>query len=181
MGNSLKPSETQKTPEIHITFNAEGLPEPTVLSAGASETISSSSSPTFTLVMTDPDAPSRTDKTYSEYLHYLVTGLRLKEPSAEDPTADIASRLDLSSGQTRIPYMGPGPPPKTGKHRYVFVLLREPAAGPKYLSASAFQGGDNDRPCWGTGIPGAGLKDFAKKNGLVPVAINFYYAQNDTQ
>lgn len=174
LGNTLKPSETQHLPELHITFNASGAEAPTLLTTGADAAAASvGAEPSYTLVMTDPDAPSRTDKSYSEYLHYLVTGIKLPAASPEDPTADIAARLPVEAGNTLVPYMGPGPPPKTGKHRYVFVLLRETRPQPAKF--------DGDRARWGTETNGYGLQEYAEKNGLVPVAINFYYAQNDVQ
>lgn len=176
MGNTLKVSETQKLPDFHIAFNAEGEAEPTILTAGADSSSASTASvdsATFTLAVTDPDAPSRTDKAYSEYLHYLVTGLKLKAPTKDDPTSYIASPLVVENGNTLVPYMGPGPPPKTGKHRYVFVLLRETKSTP-----STF---DGDRPRWGSDKPTKGLQEYAKKNGLVPVAVNFFFAQNEEQ
>lgn len=179
MGNTLKPSETQETPEIHVTFNAEGLGEPTIFTAGSSSSTSASDISTtaentsFTLAMTDPDAPSRTDKSFSEYCHFLVSGIKLKAPSKEDPTSDIASKLEFDNANVLVPYMGPGPPEKTGKHRYVFVLLRETKPQPtKY---------EGDRARWGTQTNGYGLKEYAAEHGLIPVAVNFFYAQNDVQ
>lgn len=178
MGNTLKPSETQETPDIHVTFNAEGLSEPTIFTAGSSSSSATDLSSavenaSFTLAMTDPDAPSRTDKSFSEYCHFLVSGIKLKAPTKEDPTSDIASKLEFDNANVLVPYMGPGPPPKTGKHRYVFVLLRETKPQPpKY---------EGDRARWGTQIEGYGLKEYAAENGLIPVAVNFFYAQNDVQ
>lgn len=104
MGNTLKVSETQKLPDFHIAFNAEGEAEPTILTAGADSSSASTASvdsATFTLAVTDPDAPSRTDKAYSEYLHYLVTGLKLKAPLK---TIRPATLPLLSLSRTEIPW-----------------------------------------------------------------------------
>lgn len=166
LGNTLSVKDTQSLPEFHITFNPDGNPDPTILGTAAE-------SATFTLALTDPDAPSKTDKDYSEYLHYLVTGIKVKAPSSDDPAAGIAARLAVENAHTLMPYMGPGPPAKTGKHRYVFVLLRETGATP-----TKFEG---DRPRWGADKPSKGLDLYAKKHGLIPVAINFFYAQNEEQ
>lgn len=157
MGNTLKTSETQDCPEIHATFTPDGT-EPALISTASS----------YTLVMTDPDAPSRTDKAYSEYAHFIVSGLKL--------SADIeafASPIDFSKGHELLPYMGPAPPPKTGKHRYVFILFKETAGSPKSF--------DGDRARWGSQTPGTGVKPWAAKHGLVPVAVNFFFAQNERQ
>ena len=62
-------------------------------------------------------------------------------------------------------YMPPGPPPKTGYHRYVFVLLA-PIEG---------EGGSNElvkpkeRAHWGYGKMGKGVRNWAKDNGLEAV------------
>lgn len=156
MGNTLKPSETQVRPEIHATFNADD-----------SESVGSSDLFTYTLVMTDPDAPSRTDKTYSEYAHHIVTGLKLSSASS-----DFAA-IDFSTGNEILPYMGPAPPEKTGKHRYVYILFRETQGSPK-----SYEG---ERARWGTETPGTGVRSWAAKHGLIPIAANFYFAQNDVQ
>ena len=59
----------------------------------------------YTLVMFDPDTISGT------HIHWIVTNI-------------IGN--NISSGTTIIPYKGPAPPPKTGKHRYVFELYNQP-------------------------------------------------------
>ena len=66
----------------------------------------------------------------------------------------------------------PGPPPKTGYHRYVFLLLE----------------GDNtnltapeDRQHWGFGKKGHGVRDWAEKEGLEVVGANFFCAKNKKQ
>ncbi|KAL2644541.1 hypothetical protein R1flu_012128 [Riccia fluitans] len=63
----------------------------------------------FTLIMTDPDAPSPSEPSHKEYLHWLVT--------------DIRSGGDASAGQCIVPYESPKPP--IGIHRYVFSVFRQ--------------------------------------------------------
>ncbi|CAN6601326.1 carboxypeptidase Y inhibitor [Trichomonascus vanleenenianus] len=151
MGNLLKPAETQKRPAVNLTFNEDSAAEST-----------------YTLVLTDPDAPTKGDKKWSEYAHYIVSGI--KPPSSGTGVGAV----DFDKAHELLPYMGPAPPPKTGKHRYVFILYKEPANG----TPKSFGG---DRPNWGTGVPGSGARDWAKKHHLTPVAINFFYAQNPEQ
>ncbi|AOW01167.1 phosphatidylethanolamine-binding protein [Yarrowia lipolytica] len=150
VGNTLAVADTQHKPSIHASFpkDTEG---------------------TYTLVLTDPDAPSRTDNKWSEYCHYIVTGLK---PGVVAEAEGAAVELDLSKGKELIPYMGPGPPPKTGKHRYVFVLYKEGAKSPEAPA---------DRPTWGTNVPGSGTREWAKKNDLTLVTSNFFFAQNTEQ
>lgn len=165
-GNTLKVSDTQSAPEIHATFTDFDA-------ASASDT-------KYTLILTDPDAPSRTDKAYSEYAHHIVTGLTLKAInnasgasafSAEAVADAFAAPIDFSSGNEILKYEGPGPPPKTGLHRYVYILFKETKP-----SATEWTG---ERFRFGTDVPGTGVKDYASKQGLVPLAVNYFFAQNE--
>ncbi|MCJ1419227.1 hypothetical protein MMC32_005580 [Xylographa parallela] len=76
-----------------------------------------------------------------------------------------------------IEYMPPAPPKGTGKHRYVFVLLalENEDNGRKDLNKP------KNRPHWGYGAIGKGVRDWANENGLVPVAANFFYAKAGKQ
>lgn len=78
-----------------------------------------------------------------------------------------------NNGVDLIPYMGPGPPEKTGDHRYVFLLFKQkPGVEPE---------APIDRPCWGTSIPGYGIAEYSKRYGLELLAVNFFYAHNVVQ
>ncbi|PON49335.1 Phosphatidylethanolamine-binding protein PEBP [Parasponia andersonii] len=63
----------------------------------------------YTLVMVDPDAPSPSEPTLREWLHWLVV--------------DIPEGFDCTKGKELVAYMGPQPP--TGIHRYAFLLFRQ--------------------------------------------------------
>ncbi|KAK4436093.1 protein HEADING DATE 3A [Sesamum alatum] len=63
----------------------------------------------FTLVMVDPDAPSPSEPSLREYLHWLVT--------------DIPATTGASFGQEIVCYENPRP--SMGIHRFVFVLFRQ--------------------------------------------------------
>ncbi|KAH9672103.1 ZCN15 [Citrus sinensis] len=88
-GRELKPSEVLNQPRVEIggddlrTF--------------------------YTLVMVDPDAPSPSDPSLREYLHWLVT--------------DIPATTGASFGQDIVNYESPRP--TMGIHRFVFVLFRQ--------------------------------------------------------
>ncbi len=60
----------------------------------------------YTLVVYDPDAINGT------YIHWTKTNI---------------TNNDIKTGNTIIPYKGPAPPPKTGKHRYIFHLYQQNA------------------------------------------------------
>ncbi|KAJ8493594.1 hypothetical protein OPV22_015315 [Ensete ventricosum] len=68
----------------------------------------------YILVMTDPDAPSPSDPTMREWLHWMVVNM----PGGTDP----------SQGEEVVPYMGPRLP--LGIHRYVLVLFRQKSRFP---------------------------------------------------
>lgn len=63
----------------------------------------------YTLVMTDPDAPSPSEPHMREWVHWIV--------------ADIPGGSDASQGREILPYEAPTPP--VGIHRYVFVLFKQ--------------------------------------------------------
>ncbi|CAG2176914.1 unnamed protein product, partial [Oppiella nova] len=111
----------------------------------------------YTLLMTDPDVPSRTDPKFGEGKHWIVINI---------PGADV------SKGQTLVEYMGSGPPKGTGFHRYIFVVYKQTDiinTNEKVISKLTVEG----RMQWK-------LKDFAKQYNLgLPIAANFYQAQFD--
>ncbi|OMO94933.1 Phosphatidylethanolamine-binding protein PEBP [Corchorus olitorius] len=63
----------------------------------------------YTLVMTDPDAPSPSEPSMREWVHWIVCDI----PGGTNPT----------QGKEILPYMGPRPP--VGIHRYIFVLFQQ--------------------------------------------------------
>ena len=70
--------------------------------------------------------------------------------------------LDLKAQADELmSYLAPSPPPKTGKHRYVFVLL----AGPEGAKLKK----PEERPHWGYGKVRHGVRNWAEENGLVAV------------
>ena len=57
----------------------------------------------YTIVTIDPDAPSRKNPIYKYWLHLLI----------------------INNDQKVIPYESPSPPKGSGKHRYIFYLLKQ--------------------------------------------------------
>lgn len=68
------------------------------------------SSKYYTLVFTDPDAPSRADPKLREIRHWLVQNI---------------PGNNISEGDTIIEYRGSGPPQGTGLHRYIFLIFEQ--------------------------------------------------------
>ena len=123
---------------------------------------------TYTLVLTDPDATSRADPVKGQMCHWIATNIT-KQHSSENSKAP-RHLLTVASGQSigiheLMSYVPPGPPPKTGYHRYLFVLLAP--AGDADTSKEIKK--PKSRPHWGYGRIGAGVKEWAEENDLVPV------------
>lgn len=64
----------------------------------------------YTLIMSDPDAPSRKTPFVAEVRHWLVVNI----PGNA-----------ISDGQTIADYIGSGPPQGTGLHRYIFLVYKQ--------------------------------------------------------
>lgn len=64
----------------------------------------------YTLIMIDPDAPSRAEPVSREWNHWLVVNI---------------PGLHVHMGQVLTDYVGSGPPEGTGLHRYVFLLYKQ--------------------------------------------------------
>lgn len=85
--------------------------------------------------------------------------------TVRDNDQDFDAEMKKGRLTELMSYVPPTPPPKTGYHRYVFVLL-----APKDAKDSGKKlEKPKDRPHWGYGKEGAGVKEWAKDNGLVAV------------
>ncbi|XP_042520767.1 protein MOTHER of FT and TFL1-like [Macadamia integrifolia] len=132
-GCEIKPSATSNKPRVQLS---------------GSRVISNN---LYTLVMTDPDAPSPSEPTMREWLHWIVV--------------DIPQGLDASKGKEIVPYMGPKPP--TGIHRYVFALFQQ--RGPMGRDILP-----PDARC------NFSTRNFAAQSGLgLPVAAVYFNAQKE--
>ncbi|KAM7359464.1 uncharacterized protein ACRADG_012882 [Cochliomyia hominivorax] len=111
----------------------------------------------YTLIMTDPDAPSRKEPKMREWHHWLVVNI----------PGD-----NLSKGEVLTEYVGSGPPKDSGLHRYTFLMFRQPKKmkfDEKHLSKTQAAGREK-----------FSTKNFIKKYNLgAPIAGNFYQAQYD--
>jgi phosphatidylethanolamine-binding protein (PEBP) family uncharacterized protein len=196
MGNTLTPAEARQRPLVHTALNISD--DPSLVAAS------------YTLVLADPDSTIAASKSsdinndnagkVSDYLHYIVSGLRISSDHAD------FSQLDLDKGNEILPYLGPTLPNGGGKHRFVYILFKEPprslikssnkiTASSNYANGSSSSGGplkegsnnnnnNNEKALTAYDAPerfafGTGLrvKQWALKHSLAPVAVNFYYAQ----
>lgn len=89
-GNELTPTQVSKQPSLSWPAESGQL---------------------FTVFMVDPDAPSRTNTSLREYLHFMVGNV---------------PDNDMDKGTTLAPYMGSAPPKDSGFHRYTLLVYKQP-------------------------------------------------------
>ncbi|GAA5865507.1 hypothetical protein JCM8547_001270 [Rhodosporidiobolus lusitaniae] len=107
----------------------------------------------YVILLADPDAPSKEDPKWGPFRHWTL--------------ADVVP--GQSPGTTLTTYMGPAPPPKTGPHRYVFLVYKQPVDHTPELGVDGDERSKFD------------ILGFAKKNELELVGVNFFSAQNEEQ
>jgi hypothetical protein len=69
----------------------------------------------YALVLVDPDAPSPSDKSFSQVIHWIVTNIPYNVPSDQEVH---------KVGTVIEPYLPPSP--IAGTHRYTFLLFEQP-------------------------------------------------------
>lgn len=157
LGNTIKPKKLQDEPTVTLTRpkSAEGA-------------CSSVANVTYTITLTDPDAPSRDDPKWSEMCHWIATGLAISDDS--DSSCSSSLTLSLADLDELMPYYPPGPPEKTGKHRYVLFVFA-PANG---TTDPLDLGKPEDRRHWGYEYEGerVGVRRWSLENGLIPVGMS---------
>lgn len=118
----------------------------------------------YTLLMLDPDAPSRINPANGEIRHWLV--------------GNIPAYGQVADGDTIAEYVGSGPPQGSGLHRYIFLLFKQSNGQKIDFKAQ------NETFSTKTSREGrvkTNTKNLIEKYGLElpPVAGNFYQAQYD--
>lgn len=164
LGNTVKPDHMQDIPSVSLHD------DPT-------SSVGKLSNMTYTIALTDPDAPSRANPKWSEMCHWIATNIPLSSSSTDPPglggasnagdpgDVQAATQAAAKGPKEIMPYKPPGPPPRTGKHRYVFLAFAAANGTSEPLNPSK----PDDRQHWGTGKKGQGVRQWARSNGLVPV------------
>ncbi len=150
LGNTLKPDDLQDAPSVTLTDSS-------------SDASPCSSGMTYVLALTDPDAPSRDDPKWSEMCHWIAAGLAVSDDAEATGAVRAAGHgpcwaVRLADLEDVMPYKPPGPPEKTGKHRYVFLAFAPANGTDEKLNLSK----PDDRQHWGTGKKGHGVRDWAR-------------------
>jgi hypothetical protein len=149
LGNEIDPKELHDEPSIALH-----------------DTQTSSSSVSYVITLTDPDAPSRDKPKWSEFCHWIASGTlkpTLCDPKDPGPCAPVLTDLD-----TVMAYKAPGPPEKTGRHRYVFLAFVPSNGTTDKLHLSKPSG----RKHWGYDAEKGktkGVREWAEENGLAAV------------
>ncbi|KAG0267014.1 hypothetical protein BG011_009762 [Mortierella polycephala] len=139
LGNTLAVPETQNPPQV--SFQAD------------------SPNDKYTLIMTDPDAPSRKEPSMREYRHWVVSNIF--------GTSDFQPAA-VSQGTELTEYMGPAPPKGSGPHRYVFLLYKQtPSSNVSALSSPLT-----------TQRQGFKAHQFTSQADLELVGANYFFAEN---
>ncbi|KAF9175946.1 hypothetical protein BGX21_005325 [Mortierella sp. AD011] len=139
LGNKLPVQETQHAPQV--SFQADSPDDK------------------YTLIMTDPDAPSRHNPKMREYRHWVISNV--------SGTSDFQP-ANVSQSTVITPYMGPAPPSGTGPHRYIFLLYKHTSSTDVSALSSSLTG---DRPKFMA-------KEFASQGNMELVGVNYFVAEN---
>ncbi|XP_014207201.1 protein D3-like [Copidosoma floridanum] len=150
---------------LEVNFNGKIIQEfgqeltPTQVKKAPTLTWNANPNAFYTVCMTDPDAPSRTDPKAREFLHWLVVNI---------PGSDIGR------GDTMAAYVGSGPPKGTGFHRYVIIVYEQPRGKIDVSSDKRIPNNTRD------GRPKFSVQRYADEHYFgPPVAANMYQAQWD--
>ncbi|CAO1419088.1 unnamed protein product [Diamesa tonsa] len=111
----------------------------------------------YTLLLTDPDAPSRVQPAVREWHHWLVGNIQ---------------GSNVASGDVLSQYVSSAPPLDSGLHRYVFLLFKQPSGRIDYSEVPKIAYSGEGRAKFNT-------KNFQNKYMLTAIAGNFYQAQYD--
>ncbi|KAG4419921.1 hypothetical protein IFR04_006958 [Cadophora malorum] len=153
LGNEFKPKQTKERPGLLIH---------------CPETLKT---PGLVVALTDPDAKSREDPKWSEMCHWIyIIPTHFPSTTQESLQFSIPSLDDADSDL--VEYKPPGPPPKTGYHRYVLVILEGDTTN---LTAP------DERQHWGTGKVRHGVRDWAEKEDLNVVGANWFVERDAKQ
>ena len=170
LGNTISPAKTTHRPDIYMhdlsfTKDQAGVFDRSsslqIKISPLSPTRTFKPNTTFALILTDPDATSHAKPVKAQMCHWVVTAITNQTVSKDDDNDDDDEQYSASGSMVftasnnrdpktppnvheLIEYLPPSPPPKTGLHRYVFVLLAQ-----KHGHEGEVVKIPKDRPHWG--------------------------------
>lgn len=108
-GKTLSPSVLKAAPRIHVQlFEHPATPDAAHPNPEAN----------YTLLVVDPDSPDHENHAFTQYVHYAKADISLSVLSG-------ATELMTAPGNELLAYESPAPPKGSGKHRYVFLLVKQ--------------------------------------------------------
>ncbi|TQV99398.1 hypothetical protein V2A60_004876 [Cordyceps javanica] len=182
-------ASSDKTPQLRVVFSEDAAVSSfgiklSKFAAKDAPTLSLSSSLVkshhdggkYIAICLDLDAPFPSFSFLGPIAHWIQTDLVAAENGGSEGGGGF-TKLE-SGARPVVPYVGPGPPPPSAPHRYVFMLWEQPAsvAGPdevsKALSLPA-EPGLTARIRWDQAA-------FEKRMGLAePLAVNYFVADSE--
>jgi large subunit ribosomal protein L35 len=108
-GKVLPPSSLKEAPRVHVQL----FEHPTTPNAAHPNPEAK-----YTLLVVDPDSPDHENHTFTQRVHYAKTDISLSVLSG-------ATDLMAAPGNELLAYEAPAPPKGSGKHRYVFLLVKQ--------------------------------------------------------
>ena len=103
------------------------------------------------------------DPAKSQMCHWIATNITTT-PSSSVKNDDSGPPIVVTDYETLVPYLPPTPPPRTGYHRYIFVLFSH---HPDKDYVEPVRPGD--RSHWGYGKVGGGVREWAEEYNLVVI------------
>ncbi|CAO3599286.1 unnamed protein product [Absidia cylindrospora] len=108
----------------------------------------------YTILLIDPDVPSTSNHSLGPYNHWTVVNIPGgQQEKVNDPSTQL------------VAYHGPAPPPRSGDHRYIFLLYKQQS------QLQTFQ----PLPSSGDDRKKFDFKHFAETNHLELIGVNFFY------
>jgi phosphatidylethanolamine-binding protein len=161
LGNKIPTLLLKLAPTLTLTH----APDTLTSDGSALQSCANARNMTYVISLTDPDAPSRDKPKWSEFAHWIVSGV---PTSSSSETSGGCARLDFESASLHevLEYSPPAPPKKTGPHRYVLMAFAPANGTTDRLNLAA----PADRKRWGARKDGSrGSWNWAQGNGLIPV------------
>ncbi|KAL0957020.1 hypothetical protein HGRIS_003121 [Hohenbuehelia grisea] len=147
-GMNLTPAQTANRPN----FGVSGLPP-------------SFAPQSFVLAFIDPDAPTPSNRTLAQVRHLLGGDFAL-EGQLNETTPLLANKSEAITE-----YLGPGPPPGSGPHRYVVLLFNQNTTPNQTFPSVSASFANSTTPRIGFNVT-----RFAEETGLTgPVAGTFFF------
>ena len=129
-GLESEASSCSSLDNLKVSYGTDELTPTTTAAPPSVQWQDASEDKTYTLIMTDPDAPSREKPAFREFIHWAVSGISGSQLQAGGSV----------SGTTHMEYIGPGPPYNSGMHRYLFLVFERPSSATPASFGDAFAG-----------------------------------------